>query len=161
MAYDGTLLRLGIAAEPATRNNLSTGLNVAFVVVGIKLCGKKVEATYNIAESDFLSIVAIMSPFPTSDVSAKTFFSNRPADQSAKSNSIGSLRSLPPKMSPSLDVHTNSHGSDTTNRSGSAQKDTLESLSMTLPSRTPLDYEQDQAKLQKMADAVRVLLEVR
>lgn len=35
----------------------------------------------------------------------------------------------------------------------------LEALSMTLPTRSPNDYEQDKAKLEKMAAAVKVLLE--
>lgn len=38
---------------------------------------------------------------------------------------------------------------------------TLESLSMTLPSRSLNDYVEDTAKLDKMAAAVKVLLEVR
>jgi hypothetical protein len=37
----------------------------------------------------------------------------------------------------------------------------LEALSMTLPTRSPKDYEEDKAKLEKMAAAVTVLLEVR
>lgn len=43
----------------------------------------------------------------------------------------------------------------------SSSSPTLESLSMTLATRTPDDYVNDAAKLEKMAAAVQVLLEVR
>lgn len=53
------------------------------------------------------------------------------------------------------------NGVTTTAATEDKKTSTLESLSMTLPSRSPDDYVEDTAKLEKMAAAVKVLLEVR